>query len=288
VSRPDAAHPDPDPVPGVDALPETAAMALALSRRHCTPDCACYHGVWGFLRLYGLLPSVAKDHAFLLEALGAVADAGGRRILVSGTADHGILSYVLHVLERRGIVPEVTVVDLCPTPLGVNAWYAERRGLAIATAASDVFAFAGRPVRCDRRPQLPQLLRARGSLPPRGALAELLSEGGRIVSVSTIRPDAPERSRRFEADAAERLAERMVSAHAASGHSGLVDAGTLRRLVLGYAERRAPWNILSIEELRRPFDAAGSTTRLTPSGVQVGQDLTSIPHKARYGVVASR
>jgi SAM-dependent methyltransferase len=286
VSRSDPPHPD--PVPGVDALPETAAMALALSRRHCTPDCTCYHGVWGFLRLYGLLPSVAKDHAFLLDALGAVADAGGRRILVSGTADHGILSYVLHVFERRGMIPEVTVVDLCPTPLAVNAWYAERQGLAIATAAGDVFAFAGGPFDAIVAHNFLNFFAPEDRCRLVAHWRELLSEGGRIVSVSTIRPDAPARSRRFEADAAERLAERMASAHAASAHGALVDAGTLNRLVLDYAERRAPWNIVSIEELRRPFEAAGLATRLTPSGVQVGQDLTSIPHKARYGVVATR
>ena len=106
--------------PGFAELPFTSALSLENSRNHCSDECRSYHAIWGFLRLFGDLPAVTHDHDFLISSLGEAITNGKLRVLVSGTADHGLLAYVISAFEKARRKPDITVVDMCRT--SVNVW----------------------------------------------------------------------------------------------------------------------------------------------------------------------
>ena len=102
-------------------------------------DCAWYHGVWQYLRILDLVPTPARHAEFFLDALRSLARAGAyRRVLVSGTADYSMLAHVLWAYQAENAPAEVTVVDICETPLYLSRWYAEKVGAAIHTDACNI------------------------------------------------------------------------------------------------------------------------------------------------------
>lgn len=100
----------------------SAPLARELAQRLCRADptrgsCAWYHGFWQYVRLldFGTTP---RDHAdFYREALLGPISAGDRRILVSGTADYAMPACILWIGGLAGVKPDLTVLDICPTPL---------------------------------------------------------------------------------------------------------------------------------------------------------------------------
>lgn len=277
-----------DPAPGADDLADMCALALSNASSTCTPECHAYHAVWGLLRLFGNLPGVGLDHAFLLSAIGGAVRDGARRVLISGSADHGVLSYVLAVFDDMGETPDVTVIDLCPTPLLTCTAYAARKGHVIRTEAVDATQFSAPAF---------DLIIAHNFLnffspDDRFGLIrhwrDLLVPGGTVISVSTIKPGAPPRSRRFEEDKALALCDSMARARAASDHTDLIDEATMRALTLDYARRRISWNIASEDELFAPFRGAGFEIDLKQAYKIPENTPTSIAHKYRFGLVAHR
>jgi SAM-dependent methyltransferase len=197
-----------------EPLRVSALLADRIARERCRgnpvsgADCSVYHGSWQIMRILELVPAAAQHAAFLLDAFGAAARTPGcRRVLISGTADYSLLAHVLYAYAREGVAPDVTVIDLCETPLLLNRWYAERAGIGITTRA------------CDLRDQVgePYDLICTHSLLPRYALADrrkivsrwrdLLRPGGRIVTANRLIVGFARRSLSF-------AEEQLASVHA--------------------------------------------------------------------------
>ena len=174
----------------------------------------------------------------------------------------------------------------CPTPLALCRSYAQIHGHEITTAATDALSFSADPF---------DLVVAHNFLnffdpQARAALvalwARLLAPGGRIVSCTTVKPGAPERSRRFEPREAGGLADRLVTDRAASPHAGLIDESRLRELANGFAEKRESWNVTSLEALEGYFRDARLQTEAQSRENPGGMTQTSLRNKLRVGLVA--
>ncbi len=129
-------------------LAESAPLARQWSQEMCWHNaakgesCAWYHGAWQTLRLLGIVTTLTQQADLYISALRPMIAAGGfKRVFLSGSADYGLLSVVLEAFSQEGVVPDITVVDRCTTPLRLCRWYAERYGYTIETVQSDLAAF---------------------------------------------------------------------------------------------------------------------------------------------------
>jgi hypothetical protein len=95
-------------------LRDQAQKAFHTSRVRCQ-NCQSYHGIYPFMRLAGRKRGVDADRDVLAPLLGRIIGGGARRILIAGSGDPGLMALVL---QAAGNIPvDITVVDLCPTPL---------------------------------------------------------------------------------------------------------------------------------------------------------------------------
>lgn len=257
-------------------LAQSAPLGLELSRQHCSDACREYHGIWGFLRLYGVLVSVGRDAGFYHAACAEAARAGARRVLISGAADQGILACAVQGFENAGVQGRYCVVDQCRTPLGVNEWYGHQRGLDLRVVQGDILL-------CDEGPQ--DLILAHNFLNffdagDRARLARvwarLLAPGGQVLLINRIKPDAPVRARRFGSATADKLRARLLAARQDHPHADLIGEEQLAALVEGYAQKRIGFNMRSEAELRGILTGAGLEV---VSWAPVGDD----PSGGRYG-----
>jgi hypothetical protein len=283
-------------------LVESAPLAWKLAPGLCHRDghgdsCAWYHGVWQYLRLFGPMQRMWEtDTRFMLDALGSLAaDGDFRRVLVSGTADYALLARVIAAWRREGMEPDATVVDVCPTPLHFNRWFADRVGAAIETAAVDVLSFA---------PERPfdvittHCFMNRFTLPERRRLVagwrDMLRPGGAVVTVQKLLPDAKEEGRLAKRpDQMAGHIERIVrAAEARQALHGLPRAA-VEEMARGYGEHAPNFAIRSADEVGSLFEEAGfdvrhleqfalRAARPTESGVEAGHRM------ARVSVIAVR
>ncbi|MCA1692973.1 MAG: class I SAM-dependent methyltransferase [Actinobacteria bacterium] len=192
-----------------EPLEQTAPLTRRLAETFCrpvdgTPACFWYHGIWPYLRLFGVAAAPERDGPFFLDALGALAATDRYpRVLVSGAADYSMLAHVVRAYRARppsqraarapATAPEATVIDRCETPTVLCRWYGELVGLPVATATTDVLDYdPGRTfdVICTHSflSQFPPP--ARPSLLARWHA--LLRPGGKVVTTTRIAPGAPD------------------------------------------------------------------------------------------------
>ncbi len=112
------------------------------------------------------------------------------RILVSGAADYSILAHVWHACQKSGITANITVTDICDTPLELNEWYAGRAGIKIRTLRADIL---------DYRPETPfDIICSHSFLGQFDAARRtrivshwhrLLAQGGAVLTTNRIRAE---------------------------------------------------------------------------------------------------
>jgi hypothetical protein len=250
----------------VEPLAESAPIALRESRHLCRRDpatgegCADYHGAWQYLRLLGLVSSAARDFDFFRGTVGPLA-RGGRftRVLVSGTADYCLPAQLMAIYAEARAKLELTVLDLCETPLFLSRWYADRMATRIETHAGDVM---------DYGPDWPFDLICTHSffgriLPEqRGAAVaawhRLLRPGGKVVTVlNRMRPDAPSEPVRSTEVQTARLVERALAAADRIGPSLGLDRDAVESLVRRFAAVNVTHPVRSAEEIRIQFVSSG-------------------------------
>ena len=197
--------------PVEEPILESAPLAWHLAPQLCRKDsatgenCAWYHRFWQILRLMGLGGSPAIHAEFYRSALGAASSDGNKlRILISGAADYSMLAHVLAALGARNPSPEITVVDICETPLWLNRWYAARASCQIETHSSDISEFeAARPFDaiCTHSffGQIPEDKRP-GLL---SAWQRLLRPGGVAITADRVRPASSGDPVRFSTNQAQ-------------------------------------------------------------------------------------
>jgi SAM-dependent methyltransferase len=201
---------------GEAMLAEAAPLARAWSRelcRHVNPsgqNCAAYHGIWQYLRLLGINTALFADAAFYRDAMRPAIRRGARRVLVSGCADYAMAAVVLWIFAGEGVRPELTVLDVCETPLRLSQWYARRNGADMEIVVANILDY--RPT---TRFDIVCTNAFLGFFSPeeRPALAArwyaLLAPGGIVAVVNRLRPDAAARER-FSAAEARAFADRVL------------------------------------------------------------------------------
>lgn len=180
-----------------EMLTESVALARSIAGEHCRKDpesgqnCSWYHGLWQELRLMDLAASPRNHSDFFPLALERLRHGrSSLRILISGAADHSILAHVLHACRACDITANITVVDICDTPLKLNQWYADKTSIQIQTARADILDYApDKPfdVICSHSflGQFDAARRARIV----GHWRQLLTHTGAVLTINRIRPE---------------------------------------------------------------------------------------------------
>ncbi|MEM9343903.1 MAG: class I SAM-dependent methyltransferase [Pseudomonadota bacterium] len=243
--------------PDADLLPQVAVAMATLAPRLCSDACRDYHAAWGFFRLYGTLPAVARDHEALSSKLSAEVQAGRTRILVSGAADTGIPAYAIAALDAAGVEGAVTVVDLCPTPLAVSTWYAGQRGRSLSTFCGPVESFRGGSVDIVVSHNFLNSIDPADRTNVARAWHDALVPGGRALIFGQVRPEDAARERRFNDARTVEFLEELRGDHARSPHAPLIDWPELEQLARAFAESRISNRLQSEAAFIDPMEAGG-------------------------------
>jgi SAM-dependent methyltransferase len=252
-----------------EPLEESAPLARCLAAQHCSARCGWYHGLWQHLRLLGLIEPWTRHAGFFRRALRkATAGRTRPRILICGAADYGMLAHVLAAARGRAANWDITVIDLCDTPLALNRWYAKQLGVRIRTRRADILRYRS-PRRFDAI--CTHAFFGRFSPHERIDLAArwraLLKPGGAVITVTPVR----------EGDAGARVGFSAAQARAfaavvlkAADERGMPDAKRLGRMALAYARRHRVYRVRSLGSLRALLEDAGFNLvrlrRLAPGG----------------------
>ncbi len=265
----DPRFPRPSRLKKIDELLNISApLAWQFAQQLCRRDtatesgCAWTHGIWQYLRLMGLVGSIEYRADFYRQALTAVSGSGGTpRILVSGTADCAMLAHVLAAFRERGIEPDITVVDLCGTPLAMNHWYAGHAGCKIETIRCDILAYStdtAFDAICT------DAFIGRFAPPSRPALIakwhELLRPGGLLITYNRLRPPSAGERVGFTPAQARVFRETVLSAALTMREVIDIDPQQLAECAEIYARRHVTYSVHSAQEIQTLCENAGFKT----------------------------
>ena len=230
---------------------------MALSRRHCGPDCQAYHGLRLLFRSIGLTSEPADQIDFYRRALAQANLPDFATIVISGSSDTGVPELVASLTRERPL--RILTVDLCQTPLRLVDQVLGRNDPRIRTeqadmrdwhsaAAVDVIlshSFFGQIAPPDR----PAIVRN---------WFGLLRPGGSVITVNRLRSAAHARS----LDAADHGAfeqEVMERLHAAddTGVIGRIGEDVLRATIRRYARNRTSYPVGLPGDFAELFTSAG-------------------------------
>jgi SAM-dependent methyltransferase len=250
-------------------LEEPLAMSAPLARKMaaelCCRDpatgesCAWMHGFWQYLRLLGML-TTPEDHAgFYAQTLDAFAATPGQsRILVSGAADYGMLACVLRIFRSHGREPDMTMLDLCGTPLALSRWFGEGENLPIKTHVGNILEYRAEEyfdAICTH--SLLGQFSATGRAELVSNWFRLLKPGGVVATVNRVRPGAVLDQHRFSAEQAALFIREVESRAAKAGALPGIEANELAPMARDFADRMRGWTLRSADEIRSLFSAAG-------------------------------
>jgi SAM-dependent methyltransferase len=284
-----------------EPLGVSAPLARELAARLCCRDpasgetCAWTHGFRQYLRLLSMVAAPEDQASFYEQALVPLARTQRPvRILVSGAADYGMLACVLRIFRKHGREPDVTVLDLCETPLALSRWFGEHENFPVKTHAGSILeyrdaekfdaicthAFLGQFPAAGRAKLVSNWLR-------------LLKPGGLVATVNRIRPGAAGEQHGFTA---EQAAEFVSEVHRRAQNVGAlpgIETEEILRMARDYAARMRGWTVHSAEEIRSLFEAAGFDIEVLSTGrveARNGHRLSgpTIPGGAQYVRVMAR
>lgn len=275
-------------VPDANALPKIAPMMADLGTHLCGPSCQDYHRAWGYLRLYGTLPAVGRDHEILLSTLRAEIRDGRRNVLVSGSADAGILAYVLESLRSEDATGRIAVIDRCPTPLAVNSWYAAQIGRPIETWVGSVQDYSGQGF------ELVVAHNFLNSIAPGDrpdvcrTWYDALRPGGRVAMITQVKAAGVEYGPRFDADKTAVLVDDLLRARKGSRHADLISAEELAAIATAFAHTRYSYRLRQRSDITGPLETAGFRI-LEYRDYQPSLETSRAEHKrTRLVVIAER
>jgi len=283
-----------------EPLQLSAPLAWRVAPQLCRNDpatgesCAWNHGFWQMLRIMGLITTPVHHRKFFAGALVAAAGGARPRILISGTADYSMLAHLLAAYRAAGVAPEVTVADLCETPLHLNRWYAGRLGVAIESACCNVLEYeSARPydVICTHSflgqfapSQRQQLI---------GRWRELLRPGGTLLTVNRLRPQGGDAWVGFNLE--QRTAFRKSVLAKARALRGIIEItrDQIAQCADEYARRQGAYPVHSREELAELFAQGGLPIEKLTVAAVAGHARARItgpttPGSAEYACVIAR
>ncbi len=249
-----------------EPLTQSAPAMAALSDFLCKGDhlnrndCSWYHRAWQYLRLLDLVSTPTWHSRFYLHAFSEHVRNGRKpRILISGTADYSMLAYILYTFNRINSKADVTVLDLCDTPLMISRWYAAKNKTGISTVKEDILKYAPANkfdfvvtdaflTRFSRRDQCKVL----------DKWSDLIKRTGRIVTTVRLDPLAESnRSIKPSQKEIENFVERAERLAELWRDFVLLDPGQIGLLAREYAERMVSHAVRDRRELEEMFEAAG-------------------------------
>jgi SAM-dependent methyltransferase len=241
-----------------ERLDEGAPVQLRLSAAHCATGCAWYHGPRQYLRALNVVPGIGRDSAYFAETLERLArEQRFTRVLISGSADCGILAHVVAAYAAAGVPLAVTLVDRCRTPLGINEWYAALQGVPIEVHQAEIGDFepaAPFDVVCTHgflgwfEPAARQQIVA--------TWRRLLRPGGVVLTASSVRQAVGLTDSEVKA-----FRERGRQAHAEANRRFGLDAETIDRWADRYARRTTHYMPVSVADVEQAFLDEGFTFR---------------------------
>jgi SAM-dependent methyltransferase len=246
-----------------DLLVQSAHVAHRLALEHCRhatgPDCTWYHGTWQYLRALGVSKTAGGHATFLTHSLRSLVAGGDvRRVLISGSADDAMTLIALEAFRDATVQPELTLIDLCETPLALSRWSAERFGGTVATHQTDILDYAD-DLAFDVVMSNSFLSYFHPAVRPRlfARWASLLRSGGKLLLTNRLRPGSPAAAIGFTADQAQvfcaavrREAERRQDV------VGL-DPATVEGWARAYTERFKSFPLRSVDEVLELLRSAG-------------------------------
>lgn len=252
-----------------EPLAESAPLARQWATRYCAEGadgvcCDYYHGLWQYLRLMGLGPTLGGHAGLYLQGMADLAErwrvARGtpRRVLISGCADYAMLAHVLHAFAGLPARPQITVLDICQTPLELNAWYAGRLGQPVELVCEDLLRH-GREDHYDLVITSSFLGYFSPAQRPRmfGAYTTMLRGGGRLIFSNRIRPGREDITTGFVPDQVALFADRVALLCRDLPPDSRLSEDDARRMASAYAGLRRPYPVRSVDSVRQLAQDAG-------------------------------
>lgn len=247
-------------------LAKSAPLALAKSQSLCTSpegdekstggeNCAWLHGSHQYLLLLGLAATPVRNLAFYRQEIQrAACESGARRILIAGCCDYMMLAIVLDAYGALGIVPDITVVDRCNTPLYLCRWYADLQGHAVTTLQSSFLTY---------EPDEPFDLVSTDGLISNfwpelradlvSAWHKVLKPGGFVVTTNNIQPGKWGGKTRNNPETVEAICRKAVRLHAALPVQFDLPDPALCALTRDYVAHPTAPAVRSVEEFTAVF-----------------------------------
>lgn len=248
-----------------EPLEISAPIAWDLASRHCRRDpvtgatCACNHGLWQFLRIMGMAGTAAKRRSFYQIAIADFIRVNSApRVLISGASDTAMLAQVAGAFQQAGIMPSISVVDVCETPLRLNQWYAGLQGLKIETVCSDILTYRS-PFPFDLICTDSFISRFPHASWPRLAAQwhALLAPSGRLLTTSRLRPETAPDYIRFSPAQVEAFRQEFMREAAANHGCFGIEPEKLADCAGRYAQQQINYPLRSISAIETMMSGAG-------------------------------
>lgn len=284
-----------------DLLVASAPLARAWATEGCWSDsesgkgCQAYHAVWQYLRIIGVVTTLDHHAHLYTETLQRIAvDPARRRVLLSGSADYGLLAIVAAAFRQAGAEPAVTLVDRCETPLKLARWYGEQRRLKVETQQADLLDY-----RSEHRfdticvHSLLGLVQAEDRTLLTRRWHDLLTPGGKVLCINAISPAHHPAQVRYSAERRAEHRRRVEKAAQGCRDSLDVTPEVLGEMAFAYSGAVLTNVIRSRAEITALFEDAGliiEEQRFGRLGVGDGHYFSgpTPPEKREYAWIIAR
>lgn len=248
-----------------EPMVQTAPLMDLLSSAVCSgsymaeEDCSWYHGVWQYLRVFDLVSTPTWHPELYIPKLSQLAKNGKKsKILISGTADYSTLAHVLWAFDSKKQECEVTVVDLCQTPLIMCQWYGRKTNHKIKTVQSNILLF-GENGYFDA--VVTDAFLTRFNKVERSKIikhwSELLSPGGQVITTIRIHGDNTSDKILAKPDQVDIFRSRALQQAKRWQDFLPLSPEELAVKAQRYAERMISNSVLSADEIRSEFEKNG-------------------------------
>jgi len=176
------------PAPFIEPLEQLAKLAWEQAPTLCDPQLGCcdYHRCWSLVRWLNQDGALPANNQFYLEELGALAEQGRTRVLISGAADTGLMAMVLAAYGRHNMTPDIVLVDQCRTPVAQCRRFAEQLGLTAELLERDVRTLQTRPVDAVVAHSFLHFFTGDERQAVTGSWRRLLKPGGRLILSNSL------------------------------------------------------------------------------------------------------
>lgn len=101
-------------------------------------SCDWYHGAWQMFRLLDMV-AVPSWYPFYMTALSKKFQENPQaNVFISAAADWGMLAMVHEAASSVGAEPQITIWDICETPILATQWYADRFRIKITSRVDNI------------------------------------------------------------------------------------------------------------------------------------------------------